>query len=1276
MSATVRPRADVRSERLKPYVPRLLIEWLRTAPDERHRAIAGSLAFVDISGFTQMTERLARKGKVGAEEVNDTLDVCFTELLSVAYDYGAGVIKWGGDAVLLLFDGEAHEARACRAAAQMQRTLRALGRLRTSAGLITLRMSVGISSGTFDFFLVGDLHRELVIGGPAATETVAMENVANAGDIVLSASTAAVLEPGLVGAAKGEGFVLRGVPDLAIGRAGDAPDTTGIDLARCLPIAIREHLMAGGGEAEHRPITVAFVEIAGLNEMLEQEGPDALGAALDDCIRRIQYATFQHQVAFFETDIAFDAVKVLLIAGAPVSSGNDAERMLRALRAIAESPGRLPVRIGVNSGRVFCGNFGPPYRRTYSVKGDAVNLAARLMTKAEIGQILSTDLPLSGSRVEFDREALEPFLVKGKAQPIQAYAVGAPVGARAKAQASVPLVGRERELDALVAGVEAASAWEGRVVELTGEPGMGKSRLLEEVRDRTDVLALSVACEEYEASTPYFPFRSLLRSLLAAGEADHGELERLLRDRVEEVAPHLVAWLPLLAILLGLELPPTPEVERIDEHFRRERLHEVARDFLGLILSTPTLLVFEDVHWLDDASRELLAALVSGIDVRPWLLVLTHRGGPGLVEDAERIDLQPLSEAEAEALVHVATEALPLAPHAVAALAGRSGGNPLFLSELVAAAGGNDDLGELPDSVEALLGAQIDRLSPPDRRLLRSAAVVGATFSRDLLATALAGEPEVADEKAWRRLGAFVMRGGDGSWHFRHALVRDAAYEGLPYRRRRDLHARIGEAIEQRTPDPADEAELLSLHFFHAQRFEEAWRYSRVAGDRAYAIYANVESAAFYVRALEAARRLREIEPVDVAKIEESLGDVRLRLSEFDQAAAAFRAARLRSGGDRVGQARLMLQEALVRWRAGQHPAALRWIQRGIRLLERCKGREAAVQRASFYVWYAICRANQGRPAEASDWCRRAIRTAKRSGAKEPLAQAYVLMDFIADSLGRSHERDYSPLALAIYEELGNVERQSLVLNNMGARAYFRGAWDEARDLYERARQAGERAGNHFCASLATGNLGEVLRDQGRLDEAEPLFREVLRLARASKSGERIADVSVHLGRHAAYSGRFDDADAFFSEARVEYERQGNVGEALATDARIAESRLLAGDAEAALALANEGLERAERLDAVFVTAAVLHRVRGCALIQLGRLEEARQALAESLREAREKNVQYEIALALDALVVLGRQTHEPVAEYDSESRAISARLGIVDLPSFPLGLASQAHQP
>ncbi|HKZ75509.1 MAG TPA: adenylate/guanylate cyclase domain-containing protein, partial [Actinomycetota bacterium] len=158
--------ATVRSEVLKPFIPRLVVDWLRDTPDASHRVVDGSLAFVDISGFTAMTERLARKGKVGAEEVNDILDACFTELLAVAYADGAGVVKWGGDAVLLLFMGEEHAARACRASAGMRATMRRSGRLRTSAGLVTLRMSVGVHSGAFHFFLVGDRHRELIITGP------------------------------------------------------------------------------------------------------------------------------------------------------------------------------------------------------------------------------------------------------------------------------------------------------------------------------------------------------------------------------------------------------------------------------------------------------------------------------------------------------------------------------------------------------------------------------------------------------------------------------------------------------------------------------------------------------------------------------------------------------------------------------------------------------------------------------------------------------------------------------------------------------------------------------------------------------------------------------------------------------------------------------------------------------------------------------------------------------------------------------------------------------
>ena len=165
---------------LQPFVPRLVLDWDRQAPGATCREISGSLAFVDISGFTAMTERLARRGRVGAEEMNDILDTLFTQLLAVAYDDGAGLVKWGGDAVLLLYQDDDHAARACRAAARMQRTIRRVGQVQSSAGRARLRMSVGIHSGSFHFYLVGDpeIHRELIVAGPGSTRTTQMEQIA------------------------------------------------------------------------------------------------------------------------------------------------------------------------------------------------------------------------------------------------------------------------------------------------------------------------------------------------------------------------------------------------------------------------------------------------------------------------------------------------------------------------------------------------------------------------------------------------------------------------------------------------------------------------------------------------------------------------------------------------------------------------------------------------------------------------------------------------------------------------------------------------------------------------------------------------------------------------------------------------------------------------------------------------------------------------------------------------------------------------------------------
>ena len=181
----------------------------------------------------------------------------------------------------------------------------------------------------------------------------------------------------------------------------------------------------------------------------------------------------------------------------------------------------------------------------------------------------------------------------------------------------------------------------------------------------------------------------------------------------------------------------------------------------------------------------------------------------------------------------------------------------------------------------------------------------------------------------------FLVEGEDGHFRFRHGLARDAAYEGLPYRRRREVHGRVGETIEAHAGDSAeDEAELLSLHFFHAHEFDKAWRYSRVAGDHAQSIHANAEAERLFVRALDAARRIPSVESADVAGVLESLGDVRVRLGELDAAETAYRKSLRRMEATAVEEARLILKQALVPYWLGQYRRAMRWLRRGLRLLE------------------------------------------------------------------------------------------------------------------------------------------------------------------------------------------------------------------------------------------------------------------------------------------------------------------------------------------------------
>ncbi|MCA1726741.1 MAG: AAA family ATPase [Actinobacteria bacterium] len=406
------------------------------------------------------------------------------------------------------------------------------------------------------------------------------------------------------------------------------------------------------------------------------------------------------------------------------------------MRGLVERPFRLSVRIGVNRGPVFAGEIGPSYRRTYTIMGDAVNLAARLAYAAGPGELLAADEVLDRSRTAFETTPREPFSVKGKARPIHASVVGPIIAAPRRPDPGdrAPIVGRETEVAALMEALGAARAGSGRVVELVGEPGIGKSRLIEEIGARAEgVPTLATVCEEYEVSTAYFPFRTLLRRAVgAAAEDDEGVLRKLV-DVVERLTPGLRPWIPLLASAAGVEAPSTPQTLSLEEQFRRARLHRAVSDLLAGVLAGPAVFVFEDTHWMDEASADLVAHLLAETPSRPWLLIVTRRDtatGYRAPDEPHVIRLEPgpLPPEAAAEMVGSATEDAPLHPHEIEALARRSGGNPLFLRELLAAARAPGGLEALPDSVEATIAARIDRLGPADRGTLRRLSVLGTAF--------------------------------------------------------------------------------------------------------------------------------------------------------------------------------------------------------------------------------------------------------------------------------------------------------------------------------------------------------------------------------------------------------------------------------------------------------------------------------------------------------------------------------------------------------------------
>ena len=1260
------------SARFAPYLPRLVHEWAGDEDEQRFREFDGSLVSVDISGFTSLSERLAAKGRLGAEELILLISGCFEGLIGIAGRYAGDVLKFRGDALLMLFSGAEHEQRACNAASAMQWFIEKTRPMMSSVGPVDLRMATGVYSGTCQFFLIDASHRELIVAGPAATATAELEDEAGPDEILVSGRTAEAIGPGWTAGERGGAYVLKkSEPETAGHVAATAELVAPVDLDEFVPAPLRTHLSVASGEAEHRLVTIAFLKLSETDAIVAAEGAAALADRLQALGTTVDEECSRFGVTWLESDIDRGAIKLYLTAGAPSSTGSDEEAMLRTLRAVLDARLEAPLQAGVNRGHVFSGDVGPTARRTYAVMGDAVNLAARLCARADRGQILATADVLDRSRARFETER-QPFLLKGKERSVMAYRVGAQTGVREEeAGRLLPLVGREAEVAALREAVEAARTMQSRVVELVGEPGIGKSRLVEELKTLSfGFNQLVSACERYSQSEPFSAWRNVLRRLAGiTPEQSPEEAGAQLEPWIRTVMPDLAPWLPLLAIPLDARVSPTSETESIDVTFRFRRLNDAVQQFLQRTLVMPTLLIFEDAHWMDDASRFLFGHVMANPQPRPWLVCVTRRpeGASLLAEDTAgvRLALEPLPEDDAAALALAALEDAALSEETLATLAERSGGNPLFVRELAAASRQGASLEALPETVERLMTTRIDTLEPSDRMLLRYASVVGPTFEFSLIGEILADElPDAGELTHWERLSEFVNWQGPEILAFRHELIRATAYEGLSFRRRRIIHGRVADALERRARDRVDEAAaLLSLHFLEAQQFDKAWRYAVVAGDQARAKSANVVAGELYERALAAAEHL-ELPGVDVAGVAEALGDVAELYADYDKAAAAYARARASSPDDGEAQTRWMLKEGILQERAGSYDDALSAYELALAALAEFDLTDSIALglRARLELAYAGVKHRQGQFRDAVDWARRAAEHAERADDRRELAHAYYLLDIAHTRLGRP-DPSFRERALPMLEEVGDLVGLATAHNNLGVDAYYDGRWEEALSAYRRSGELSRRAGDVVSGARATNNEAEILSDQGRVEAAGERFEDALRVFRAARYPFGVAVASSNLARVAARSGRFEDAHPLFEEAQAEFERIGADAFVQETQARIAECFVFEGRYQEATERAAQALADGDREASVL--GAALERLRGYAAVQGRRPpDEARHHFERSLEQARKLGADYETALTLRAIAETDSAT---TGDARAESERILSRLGVIATPAVPL---------
>ncbi|MDA2919696.1 tetratricopeptide repeat protein [Desulfobacterota bacterium AH_259_B03_O07] len=911
-------------------------------------------------------------------------------------------------------------------------------------------------------------------------------------------------------------------------------------------------------EGERKLVTVLFADVKGSTSIGEHLDPEELRTIIEK-----SYEISLNEIHRFEGTVnQFLGDGFMALFGAPIAHEDHAIRGIHSALAIQNSMASysdelkkdrdidFKMRVGINTGTVVVGNIGDDLKMDYTALGDTVNLASRMEQIAKPGNIMVSESTYKIAKDYFNFKSLGALDIKGKKKPVSVYEVIEPIEEEktrleiSREHGFTKFIGRAREIEVLRDSFARSKEGQGQAITIIGDAGMGKSRLLYEFRkllEDENILYLEGRCISYGKSISYLPVIDIIKKRFRIDKLD---TETTIRKKIEkgigDIDPNLEVGIPFLFDILSIEIEARI-LKSLDVREKRKRTLETIKNIiLADSALRPLIVVVENLHWIDSASEEFLTFLIDNLPSSRIMLILTSRPGYSAKwsEKSYHVQIAPsrLSNKEVEEMIKSILGNQEITQGLIKLVTDKADGIPFYVEEIIKSftEGGIIERGEdvyslkkgiaevdVPDAIQDIIMARIDRLEENLKGTMQYASVIGREFSYKLLKELMEIGDELQDYLTQLKGLELVYEKSifpDLEYRFKHSLTHDVAYNSLLIKKRKELHGRIGEIVEDLYGDKLEENyELLAYHYGRSNRDAKAVAYLTLAGDKSAKIYSTEDAISYYDEALSKLdntpdTRTNKEKRVDIfikqAKVMRLMGRFKEHIKTLEKNLPM-----VEELGDKDRLAEFYFKMGFYYSVMGNFKNAIKYLTNSIELAEITNNERIiglASLRLGFSYWY------KGEPNKGIQFAKKAINIMEKLGDQYWLARSYQILGGSYWLLGEwDRSINFMQKVLEISKEVSDVNLMSLAYWSLAWAYLSKGELDVG---IEYCNKCLDISPTPLFSVFATGYMGYGYFKKGELEKAIDYLEKAVQQANDFGLRHHQTEFSIYMAE--AYSSQ------------------------------------------------------------------------------------------------------------------------------------------------------------